>query len=307
MSDYTSPREPFSTLEPSDSRYSEGWPEGQSSPAVAPRRSGAGRYYLACGIAFLVVGGVVAGLAYLSYRQAATTIAESYLPARTGTDGSNEGRQGNEKAGGDPKPPADATRKEIAKNVFLETQGEKRRVVVLSTVCLRQGDYQLEGLLTRKNTKEHEYILTAEADGMMIHAALLAAGAESGAPVKFQPQYKPASGTVIKVSLRYEKDGKTVTVPAQQWIRNLKSKKDLEQDWVFGGSHLIKDPDDPKKVFYLANQGDFICVANQESAMLDLPIMSARNPDDRLFEPNTERIPPIGTKVEVVFEPVLKK
>jgi len=76
---------------------------------------------------------------------------------------------------------------------------------------------------------------------------------------------------------------------------------------VFAGSHLIADPDNPQKVFYLANQGDFICVCNQDSAMLDLPVESARNPDDRLFEAHTERIPAIGTRVEVVFEPVAKK
>ena len=30
-------------------------------------------------------------------------------------------------------------------------------------------------------------------------------------------------------------------------------------------------------------------------------------PENRLYEPHTERIPPLGTKVEVVFEPVVKK
>jgi hypothetical protein len=311
MNHSTSEHEPPGTLDNSPSRYSEGWPEGLSTPAAAPRRASNGPVLLLSGVLLLVLGVTLAALAYVAREHAAGWLSADPTDKKdvekSGTEKPNETKPGNEKPGGDPKPPPDVTRKEIAKNVYLETQGEKRRVVVLSAVCLRQGDYQLEGLLTRKSTKEHEYILAAEADGVMIHAALLAAGAEAGSPVKFQPKYEPARGTVIKITLRYEKDGKTVTVPAQQWIRNLKTKKDLDQDWVFAGSHLLKDPDNPNKAFYLANQGDFICVANADSAMLDLPVMSAKNPEDRLFEPFTDRIPPIGTKVEVIFEPVLKK
>src|SRR5262245_36699783 len=82
-----------------------------------------------------------------------------------------------------PDPKAAVKRTEIGKNVFLEVEGKTRRVIVKSTVCLREG--ALEGLLTRKATKEHEYILAAECDARHIHAALLAAGAKPGSPVVF--------------------------------------------------------------------------------------------------------------------------
>src|SRR5262249_19018062 len=55
------------------------------------------------------------------------------------------------------QPPAEIKRKEIVKNVFLETQGDVRRVVVVTQIVRREG--QLEGLLTRTGKKEHEYIL----------------------------------------------------------------------------------------------------------------------------------------------------
>src|SRR5438132_1001626 len=82
---------------------------------------------------------------------------------------------------GDPKegksPPEKPTeKKQVGKNVFFEKQGDVRRVHVLVTVCLREG--QLEQLLTKKHTKEHEAILSADVDARSIHAALLAAGAE---------------------------------------------------------------------------------------------------------------------------------
>src|SRR5262245_29851976 len=58
--------------------------------------------------------------------------------------------------------------------VFLEIDGTRRRVLVNATVCRRE-DF-LEQLLCRKLTKEHESILTADADARDIHTALLAAG-----------------------------------------------------------------------------------------------------------------------------------
>jgi hypothetical protein len=202
--------------------------------------------------------------------------------------------------------PPEVKRVAVARNVALEIQGDKRRVVVAARVCLREG--QLEGLLTRKGAKEHEYILAADVDARDVHAALLASGAKPGTPVRFSPKYVPAQGTVIKISLRYQKDGKTVTVPAQQWVRDAKAKKDLAEDWVFGGSRLVPDPDDKNKPpMYLANHGDLICVCNMDTAMLDLPVRSPKKIEDRVFDAHTERVPPLDTAVEVVFEPVGRK
>jgi len=191
----------------------------------------------------------------------------------------------------------------LGKNITMEITGGKRRILVKAQVCLRMG--QLEQFLTRKRTKEHEAILAADVDAREIHAALLLAGAEAGSPVKFAPKYEQARGTPIRVSVQFEKDGKKVTLPAQQWIRHIKTKKDMEHDWVFAGSKLLADPFDAKKQpFYAANDGDVICLSNFETAMLDLPIPSTGDNDDLFFEANTDRIPALETSVTVILEPM---
>ncbi len=206
-----------------------------------------------------------------------------------------------------PKPPnPPANRKEIARNVFFEVQGTTRRMIVKGTVCLREG--QLEGLLCRKQTKEHEYIVAADMDAKVLHAALIAAGAKPGHPVKYEPKYAPAEGTVIKITLQYQKDGKQLRVPAQNWIRAGKmGDKALAQDWVFGGSVFLPPLEKGQPPVYLANQGDVVCVCNMEDAMLDLPVRSPTKLEERIFTAFTERIPPLDTPVEVIFEPVLEK
>jgi len=204
------------------------------------------------------------------------------------------------------KAPPKAKRSEIGKNVVLETQGDVRRVRIPASVSFREG--ALELLLCRKNTKEHEAVLHADIDARQVHAALLAAGAKSGSPVKYEPKYQPATGTQIKVTLEYQKDGKTVSVPAQQWIRDAKTRKEMSQPWVFAGSIFFPDPDDPKKPpLYAANSGDVICVSNFPDAMLDIPVNSPQDDAERVFEAFTERIPPLGTPVMVILEPVVEK
>lgn len=205
-----------------------------------------------------------------------------------------------------PPPAAKAARTKLGDGVWLEVQGDKRRVMVAAQVCLRSGEYGLECLLCRRGTKEHESILQTSANAQTIHAALLAAGAKEGSPVQFKP-FKSATGTPIKISVRYDDKGRTVTVPVQRWVRHSRTKKDLEHDWVFAGSILWKDAEAPEKPpVYMANsEGGYICITNVPTALLDLPVSSPKSLEDRAYEPHTERIPELETKVELVLEPVL--
>jgi hypothetical protein len=211
---------------------------------------------------------------------------------------------------GDTKPATNAQAElkkvPVGKNITLEIQGELRRVRVNAEVCLREG--LLEQLLTRKRTKEHEAILAADIDARELHLALTLAGAEPGKVVQFRPKLVPPSGTTVKVFLEYEEKGKTTRVPAQQWLRNIKSKKDFDSDWVFAGSILIPNPEDKtKKPFYGANDGDVIALVNFETSLLDVPFLNTKDNDDLLYQAHTERIPALKTPVAVILEPVIEK
>ncbi len=198
--------------------------------------------------------------------------------------------------------------------LFLEVlPNEQRRVVVLANVCLREGPLEL--LLCRKQTKEHEAILHADVNAKDIHAALEVCRAKPGSPVKYVEDEKgyykiiPPHGTTIRVWLEVEREpSKWETINSRQWIRNARTGKELDTDWVFAGSALWTDPDDPeKKVHYLANNGNIISVSNFNDAMLDLPLVSSQANAELIFECWTERIPPLGTRVFVVLEPVLEE
>lgn len=206
-------------------------------------------------------------------------------------------------------PPIPDSYKALNKNktIFFEKKEDGTRLVhLLANVCLREGP--LEVLLCKNNSKEHESILHMEADGREIHFALIAAGAKPGSPVKFQPQYTAASGTKIKISLTYHDKGKLKTVPAGAWIADKKTNKDMAYDWVFAGSRFFKDPERPNAdPYYMANNGEFISLANFPDSMLDLPVRSSKDVADLIFEMKTAMIPPLKTPVIVTLEPVIEK
>jgi hypothetical protein len=211
------------------------------------------------------------------------------------------------------KDAAKPKRVQIGKNVFFErfADGDRRRVVINASVCLREGN--LEQLLCRRHTKEHEAILAADVDALDIHKGLMAAKAKPGSTVRYQekdgkPVIIPPTGQPIRITLQYEDKGKLVAVPAQRWVRNNRTRKELEFEWVFAGSYLIEDPDDKTKPkLYAANSGDVITVSNFEGAMLDLPINSSKDNDELQFEAFTDRIPPLDTKVSIILEPLPEK
>jgi len=89
---------------------------------------------------------------------------------------------------------------------------------------------------------------------------------------------------------------------AQDWIKDIKAQKAMKFDWVFAGSGFWKDEETGQQ-HYKANSGDLVCVSNFPTATLDLPVESSQANEELMFAAFTDRIPPRGTKVRVVFIP----
>ena len=182
---------------------------------------------------------------------------------------------------------------------------KNKQVVVGGEVCLTRG--MLEMFACLKGTKEHESIVAANTAAQIVHAALLAIGAQAGSPVKFEPEYKPAEGTEIAITVEWtDKDGKRQTAKAQDWIRQVKTQETMKYPWVFAGSGFWEDEDTGKK-HYMAEGGDFICVSNFPSATLDLPVKSPADNQELQYEAYTDRIPERGTKVRLFLKPLLEE
>ncbi|TWU43747.1 hypothetical protein Q31b_12770 [Novipirellula aureliae] len=178
----------------------------------------------------------------------------------------------------------------------------KKRVYVDGYVAINRGP--LEMFACPYGTKEHESVVATIARPSQVHAALLAVGAKSGTPVRFDPAFLPPTGQRIRVWVTWrDQEKKFHAVDAREWVRDADSGKSLEPDWVFAGSGFWTDPTDNKR-YYMADGGDMICVSNFSTAMMDIGAASSANAEALLYEPFTERIPEQGTLVRLVLVPI---
>jgi hypothetical protein len=193
----------------------------------------------------------------------------------------------------------------LSKTHPLWLDAKRKAVVIDGEVCLREGI--LEMFACPRGTKEHESVVVLDCVPQEVHAALLALGAKIGTPVKFDPEYVPAKGDIVDVYVLWkDEEGGKHQVRAQEWVKYVKTEKAMPFDWVFAGSGFWKDEATGEQ-HYQANGGDFICVSNFPTAMLDLPVQSSKDNADLMFHAFTEKIPPKGTKVRVVLLPRVAK
>lgn len=196
--------------------------------------------------------------------------------------------------------PAGATRLLPDANLWVDT--EKKRVIVDGYVTLDAGP--LEMFACPVGTKEHESIVAVLSPAKGVHAGLLAVGTVQGTPVSFVPEYRPATGQRVAIWLLWrDTDGAIQKARAQEWIQVTGEEKTLDLDWVFAGSSFWTDPESGEQ-FYQADSGDLVCVSNFSTAMLDLPVESSGSNAALIYQAFSDKIPPRGTPVRLVFSPI---
>jgi hypothetical protein len=251
--------------------------------------------------AVVVAAPLIVGLFVAAIRSNAEDAAPSVPPAT----GSATDAPAGKKAPAPPKLPEPKGARRLSKEFPIWIDSKEKVVIVEGQVALREG--MLEMFACTRNTKEHESIISANTKAYLVHAALLTLGAEVGHPVRFQPEYMPPAGTEIEVLIRYlDEKGKLQTARAQDWIKDNRTGKPMTYPFVFAGSGFYVDPD-TKKQHYLGERGDFVCVSNFSTAVLDIPVKSSKSNEELEFEAITKKIPPLGAPVHLVFKPKLKK
>lgn len=180
---------------------------------------------------------------------------------------------------------------------------EKRQVVFDAEVVLREG--MLELFVCIEDTKEHESILATPAEARFLHAGLTALGLTPGRAAHWsddggEARFLPPRGPKLDISVRWtDEDGETHEATAADWLKPTDEAADELQAWVFVGSEVL-----PDGTYWADADGDVISVANFASAVIDVPFESSAENVALEYEARTDAIPPLGTKVEVIVEPL---
>ena len=200
-----------------------------------------------------------------------------------------------------------ATTKRLSPTMTLDT--ESRLLRLDGRVVFREG--ALELALCPVGTKEHESLVAAVVEPRQFQVGLLLAGAVPGGPAQVDP-FRPPFGQRVKVWAKYEQDGQVRTVDVRQWIHRVAEDgrtQPMVADFVFAGSGWRRAPGSPRPV-WLGDDGDLVCVVNFAGSVIDVDTRSAdfdpRDPQGERYEAKTAAMPPLGTPVELVFEPLVE-
>jgi hypothetical protein len=163
-------------------------------------------------------------------------------------------------------------------------------------------DAPLEFFCVKAGGSEHESVLRTPAKPSHIHTALLAVGLKPGRPVEYSEalnKWLPPQGPPLHITLEWEKDGKTVSVPAYRCLLDIKKKKEVAPfNWVFAGSR-----EGPDGSFGADVTGYVVSVVNFDYSLIDIPQVASNSNELLELRRNPAAAPPAKAKVTMVIEP----
>lgn len=166
-------------------------------------------------------------------------------------------------------------------------------------------DVYLEMLVTAPDSREHESLILTSIKPSSLHAALLAAGFESGKPLSRDEdnQLVAASGNAIQVQVALVDESKAdelIFIPIETWVKNINDSSNLSDSsrWtglVFAGSILGRNgyaADKSGTLISLTSFGDEVIAPSW-----------TLSPESSIAEPiwiaNSDLVPKQHTKVRV--------
>ena len=163
-------------------------------------------------------------------------------------------------------------------------------------------DIPLEFFCVTAGGNEHESVLRTPARPSHIHLALLLLGLQPGEPVKYSEaaqKWFPPHGPPLHLSVEYQKNGKTVHLPANELMRSVKTKQMMPPfTWIFAGSRVLDDG-----TYGADPTGYVVSICNFDLCLIDVPALVSSANETLEWERNPDTVPPTGTPVTMIIEP----
>ncbi|MFM8818370.1 MAG: YdjY domain-containing protein [Phycisphaerales bacterium] len=203
--------------------------------------------------------------------------------------------------------PAPAPRRPLPVGSDLSVDRERREVVVDAEVACNRG--WLEQAACRAGTREHESLLAIQNPPATIHACLLLAGAEPGAPGSWKQGADgtsvvrvPPTGSRLELFVRLPSGD----VPISEWIHDPVGGRVFPvQPWVFAGSQMRPNTPSmgPGKHYVADRTGSIVGIVTFGDEMIacDEVISDKAEVDAPQWQARTERMPEPGTRVKLVI------
>jgi hypothetical protein len=173
-----------------------------------------------------------------------------------------------------------------------------RQVEVDFTVILREGLIEL--FACSPQMREHEAIIRIEARPTHLYQAMGLMGLTPGHPMRMDEKGRvlPASGDAVDVEVRYVVDGAVRQEPIEAWMRPAEGDAHLGRlPWVFAGSIPLEGG----RGIATDMEGTVVAVVDFPTSLIALPESHSDRNEELWLRPNTARIPPLGTKGQMII------
>ncbi|MEO1236717.1 MAG: YdjY domain-containing protein [Planctomycetota bacterium] len=195
--------------------------------------------------------------------------------------------------------------KEVFPGVTLDAAAG--HVDLRARVVGRHVDW-LELLACRPGTREHESIVTVDADARHIQLALLLLGLEAGSPARAEEVdgeivfYSP---TGPRVELFFVLDESPQTpIPARDWVVSQTTGEPLPDNvWLFVGSQVIDF--DGQRHFLAEANGTVASLVNFGDELLGRATDVSEAGGNGFWTTDPDTIPPEGTRLTLRIKPIV--
>ena len=186
----------------------------------------------------------------------------------------------------------------------IRLNAKARTIEIDGEICLQEG--ALELFACGVGGKEYESLVRLHGKPSKLHFYLLALGLKPAEKrLKGQGDPKTPGGDRVHIYVEWRHDRTRRRVRAEDLIWDTRRNATMERTtFAFTGSYLVKS-EETGQVEYMADHDlSIITVFHDPVAVLDNPLTTGG--DDTVYVVNTKQVPPVGTPVQVIIQPVKK-
>ena len=191
--------------------------------------------------------------------------------------------------------------KKISENVYqignVVFNTNNKEVTIPGEINITTDDTIIEFFACGTLGKSHESIVILNVEPIYLYITLGLLDFEPGQNLTVIGDPHEPKGSPLQISIEWKKGTDTVSIPARELVWNTFTGKPMQKThWVFTGGRLINDQ--------LTSQQfhNIIAVYRDPDSLINNPLPGGT--DDRTYRVNTDKIPPKGTKVNVIIRPI---
>lgn len=179
---------------------------------------------------------------------------------------------------------------------------DQRRIWMGGRIC--QNNVAIEYFAVFVGGKDHEAVMTVDANPILLNSALLILELKSGGGVRAAGDLDVPTGDPVRFYVEWKTpDGKIKRVHAEELIwRRQEQTRMRDTPWIYTGSRFTRDRETRRLLYMAAQDGVMAAVYRDPNAIFNNPRPSGSNDD--VYGINTKLCPEIGTPVKIVLEAI---